>query len=184
MSDDNPVGDGPQQPPVYSSEQLVFIDAEASGLERGSWPIEIGIAEACLDGSVRVQSNLIRPHPSWPEELWSSASAQVHGIPRSRLDSAHPAEIIAAEYIELMAGKTLVSHAPEFDGPWLEMLAATISPTETFRMVGINTVIAQFGFTGIKRAFNFLNTMPPPHRAGEDAARLARAWVAASGGGN
>jgi DNA polymerase III epsilon subunit-like protein len=184
MSDNTHFGDESQQPFQYSCDQLVFIDFEASGLGRGSWPIEIGIAEVRPDGSARFQSNLIRPHSSWPDNLWSPASAQIHGIPRERLDSAHPAEIIAAEYIELIAGKTLVSDAPEFDGPWLEKLAATISTTETFNILGINAVIAQFGFAGIRRAFNYLNAVEPPHRAGEDAARLARAWVAASGCGN
>jgi DNA polymerase III epsilon subunit-like protein len=183
MRNDMLVGDGLQTPTVYNRDQLVFSDFEASGLERGSWPIEIGIVEIRSDGSVRVQSNLIRPHPSWREELWSPASAQIHGIFRERVDSAHPAEIIAAEYIELIAAKTLVSDTPEFDGPWLDKLAATISATKTFNILGFNAVIAQFGFAGIKRAFNYLNAEEPPHRACEDAARLAKALLTASEGG-
>jgi DNA polymerase-3 subunit epsilon len=180
MSDDNNVGDGGQHLPVYNRDQLVFIDFEASGLERGSWPIEIGIAEVRPDGLVPVQSNLIRPHPSWPEELWSPASAQIHGIPRRRLDSAHTAEIIAAEYLELIAGKTRVSDAPEFDNRWLDMLGSTISATDIFDVVGFNVAIAQFGFSGIRRFHAFWDRFPPSHRAGDDAARLAMAWLAAS----
>jgi DNA polymerase-3 subunit epsilon len=180
MSDDRNVDDGAQQLPVYDRDQLVFIDFQASSLERGSWPIEIGIAQVRSDGSVYVQSNFIRPHPSWPEKLWSPASAQIHGIPRRRLDSAHTAEIIAAEYLELIAGKTRVSDAPKFDNRWLDMLGSTISATDIFDVVGFNVAIAQFGFSGIRRFHAFLDRFPPSHRAGDDAARLAMAWLAAS----
>lgn len=182
MSDDQKVGGNQQQLSALERDRLIFLSFQASGPERGAWPIEIGTAQVQSDGSVRVQGNLIRPHPSWRKDLWSPASEQIHGLTLERLNSAPLADLIAAEFLELIAGLTLISNAPEFDGPCFDMLAATISVTDTFDILGYNAAIALFGFAGIKRAHAFLRGSCPSHRAGNDAARLAMAWFVASKG--
>ena len=158
MSGQNHANGCQYQLPPLDRSRLVFLSFQASGPERGSWPIEIGIARVRSDGSVRAQGSLIQPHPTWPENQWSPASEQINGISLEMLNSAPPADVIAAEYLELMAGMTLVSDSLELDSHCLDMLA------------------------GIKRAHSFLRGLHPSHRAGHDAGRLALAWVAAAKG--
>jgi DNA polymerase III epsilon subunit-like protein len=182
MSDDSRINGDQHQLPALDRERLIFLNFQTAGQDRGSWPIEIGTARVQSDGSVRVQGNLIRPHPSWREDLWSSAHKQIHDISRDRLKSAQPADLIAAEYLELIAGLTIVSNDPEVDRFCLDMLAETIFATDTFDILGFNAAIAPFGFPGIKRAHAFQKGLRPSHRAGNDAARLAMAWYAACEG--
>ena len=82
---------------------MLFVDFEASGLSGGSWPIELGLAWI-ERGKARSASRLIRPHPSWPEAVWSAESAEMHRIPRRALDRAWPAERVAAWAAGRMAG--------------------------------------------------------------------------------
>jgi hypothetical protein len=182
MSGQNHANGCQYQLPPLDRSRLVFLSFQASGPERGSWPIEIGIARVRSDGSVRAQGSLIQPHPTWPENQWSPASEQINGISLEMLNSAPPADVIAAEYLELMAGMTLVSDSLELDSHCLDMLAATISAPDTFDVQGYNAIFAPYGFAGIKRAHSFLRGLHPSHRAGHDAGRLAVAWVAAAKG--
>lgn len=170
----------PMSPPGLDRGNLVFLDFEASGLEPGSWPIEIGLARIRSDGTVRVNACLIRPHPTWSEHLWSPSSAEVHGISRSELDGAYPADLIAADFLELLVGRVIVSDAPDFDQRWLDMLAELIDPAPRFVIRDFDLAIAPFGFEGVKRGYEILDALPSRHRAGDDAARLARAWLAAA----
>lgn len=91
------------------------------GPEPNSWPIEVGLA--WLDErKVVVESRLIRPRPEWPEDDWNPVSEEVHGIPRSDLDDAASADDVASWLWETVAGRQLVSDAPEFDQRWLDRL--------------------------------------------------------------
>ena len=56
-----------------SHTDLLFLDFEACALGPSSWPIEIGAAWI-EEGKVRPASRLIRPHPSWPRDAWSTGS--------------------------------------------------------------------------------------------------------------
>lgn len=164
----------------YDRADLMFLDFEASGLEAGSWPIQIGIARVQDDDTVSIHEELIRPHPTWPEKLWSPVSAQVHGIPRSALDAAAEAHQVATRVIDLLAGRTLVSDAPEFDERWLHMLTATVDPSLSLVVEDFDSVLAaSCGMDGIRRAYAKLDELPAPHQAGADAARLAHAWLSA-----
>ncbi|MBU2359980.1 MAG: hypothetical protein KKB02_13795 [Alphaproteobacteria bacterium] len=76
---------------------FVFVDFEASSLDADSWPIEVGVAWIS-DGTVHSWSSLIRPETHWKRSAWSAASAQVHGITLSDLDTAPSAYGVAHEY--------------------------------------------------------------------------------------
>ena len=72
-----------------------FIDVEASGLGRGSYPIEIGISLASGDRHCW----LIRPPAHWTH--WDPGAEAVHHISRARLiERGRPAEEVAAELNE------------------------------------------------------------------------------------
>lgn len=44
---------------------FVILDFEASGLDAGGWPIEIGLSGIGEDGAVGTWSSLIRPDLGW-----------------------------------------------------------------------------------------------------------------------
>jgi hypothetical protein len=58
----------------------VFIDFEASSLNKDSYPVEV--AWVFEDG--RSRSFLIRPAPGWTD--WSAEAEAIHGISRDQLD--------------------------------------------------------------------------------------------------
>lgn len=165
--------------PKLLAGDIVFVDLEASGLGPGSWPIEVGLAKLHADGSISIDVSLVRPHPTWDETCWNLESAQVHNIPRATLDRAEdPAEV--ALWVHHLIGDSLaVSDAPEFDGRWLAKLFATRDPAPHVRLWDFDQAVAEaFTRQAVERVYRSLDATPAPHRAGDDAARLARAWRA------
>lgn len=101
-----------------------FIDFEASGLGRGSWPIEIGVSRISGSGKVETWASLIMRHATWLPENWSPAAEDVHGILLCELEQAPPAERVIREFKKQVGNRLIVADAPEFDRGWLEKLLA------------------------------------------------------------
>lgn len=160
----------------------LFIDFEASGLSADSRPIEIGLA-AVERGDVQVASRLIRPDPAWPMAAWDPISADVHGISLAELARAEPAHAVARWAAERMAGRTVIADAPEWDGRWLRtLLAAAEGLGEPPRVHDFDILVAaRLSVARARRVYAALDRLAAPHRAGPDAERLARAWLAGRG---
>ena len=157
---------------------IKFLDCEASSLDADSWPVEVGLAWLA-EGRIEARSSLIRPDPSWSMQAWSPASAAVHGIPLAELRQAPPAPEVARWVAGIVGDATLVSDAPEWDGRWLARLYETadglrLPLVRDFDMM----VAARCDMAATRRVYAALDAIPAPHRAGPDAARLARAWAA------
>ncbi|MDE3821686.1 3'-5' exonuclease [Sinorhizobium meliloti] len=96
---------------------IVFLDFEASSLNKKSFPIEV--AWVFQDG--RSRSYLIRPAPDWTD--WSAEAEEVHGISRGMLRAEGlPVAFVAEEMIRELAGHWLYASAPSWDGKWLSLL--------------------------------------------------------------
>ena len=132
---------------------LVFIDFEASSLERGSFPIELGWVTEDGTGT----SVLIRPEPGWRE--WSPQSQAIHGI--SRADLARdgiPAAEAALLASDAFDGNTVLADRPAWDGAWLNMLlAAAGRPSRK---------VEDLDGALIKACFPLLSLLPPPGEPG------------------
>ena len=166
----------------YEQADLVFLDIEAAGLAPGAWPIEIGLACILPSGGIVSDSELIRPDPTWQEDLWSPESAEVHRIPRQMLDTAPEATDVAAWTMERLAGRVAVSDAPEYDGRWLRTLLLTVETDPVVRIVDFDRLVAMaFDTARLRRVYHALDLLPTPHRAAPDAERLARAYLAGTG---
>ena len=161
---------------------LVFVDLEASSLDPDGWPVEVGLARR-EGGHTLVGARLIRPEAGWPMSAWSPESAAVHNIPLAELRCADPAPAVARWVIEETAGRRLVSDAPAFDGRWLSRLLVTLGPdVPTPRILDFDVLVAtHLDLQGAMRAYGHLDAHPAPHRAGPDAERLLRAWLAGRG---
>lgn len=82
-----------------NAENLLFLDIEASGLRRGSFPIEVGVAWLSIV-DIGSRAELIEPAPHWNRSSWSPDSEAVHGISRGVLACrGRPAEEVGTSRI-------------------------------------------------------------------------------------
>lgn len=111
----------PSHPQTSASDlkDIAFIDLEASGLSARSWPIEVGW---CFVAGAP-EARLIRPAEQWSLDDWSKDAEALHGVPHAILlkDGAEPKDVCEA-LNEALAGKTVYSDAPDWDGFWLYRL--------------------------------------------------------------
>lgn len=78
---------------------LMTIDFEASSLDEGTYPIEVGVCRwTSPDATIEGWSTLIAPIPAWCDHgSWSPSSQEVHGIkPEELAAGMSPTEAIAA----------------------------------------------------------------------------------------
>jgi DNA polymerase-3 subunit epsilon len=163
---------------IVKTTPAYFLDFEASSLDQDSWPIEIGIAWT-EGGSVLCESKLIRPEPNWHESAWSKASADIHGLSLNQLisDGEH-AQDVAAWFKTLNRGIAITDN-PEFERRWLIRLLAPAPPFPDVQILDFDSYVRMTlpDAAAVTRVYEALNKEPTPHRAGPDAARLARAWL-------
>lgn len=163
----------------FKIEDLIFVDFEASSLEPESWPVEIGLSWI-EDQTVKSWSSLIRPDPAWSMEAWSDVSAEIHGIPLEDLHVAPSARDVAKEFIVLKSGKILLSDAPEFESRWATRLVHVVMDCPEVQFYHFDNAAAHF-FDGyaLDCLYERLERLHAPHRAGDDAERLAKAFLRA-----
>jgi hypothetical protein len=156
---------------------LLFLDFEASSLTPGSWPVEIGYAwiEA---GRVRSRATLIAPRTDWSMDDWSEVSARVHGIPLAAIRAGAPADVVAGE-TDRFAEFEVVSENPAWEQRWLDRLRAGRRPRIEVRPIRA-ALRERLDDAAAGAVVQALFRSAAPHRAGPDAERLARAWLAAT----
>lgn len=169
--------------------RVAFIDLEASSLNSGSVPIEVGWVLA--DGTG--ESHLIRPALGWTD--WSSASEAVHGIGRDTLlREGKEVARVAQRVAEALRGWTLFADQPAFDQYWLDMvMQAGAQPLRRVHHVGhahgatLRPLLDRHGaevVQGMARRWRGLAEQEEEcrpgvrHRALPDAQRLWRVWDA------
>lgn len=164
---------------IHAIEKYVALDFEASSLSADSWPIEVGLS--WLAGREVVSwSSLIRPANEWPLSAWSPASEQVHGIPFETLFDAPTPQTVTSKLRALLAGRSPVSDAPDFDGRWLERLMnATGAPVPGPILDFDQVNFSHFHGASLDSLYERFERSAVPHRAGPDSARMARAWLRA-----
>ncbi len=99
----------------------IFLDCEASSLDpKHSYPIEI--AWGGPDGDIA--SHLINPYGymlDWDD--WDPYAQSAHGLSRKFLREQGESPVLVAEVLcEALAGKTVYTDAPEYDGFWVKRL--------------------------------------------------------------
>lgn len=97
--------------------RCLFVDIEASGLHRNSYPIEIGWCDISGVG----EALLIRPESSWTH--WDPEAERLHGISRLAIErQGLPREQVAARFRAFSDGRVILVDSPEYDSRWLSML--------------------------------------------------------------
>lgn len=170
----------------------VFLDFEASSLNKHSFPVEVGwVLE---DGSG--EGHLIRPAPHWTD--WDPSAEAMHRLSRSRLQrEGEDVALVCDRVVGLFAGNTVYCSAPSWDGHWLSMLLrAAGKPRHLVRMADTHAVFedaARQRLGGddeaaiarlVARARKEAEGWPVEHRAEADARREWRIWRSILHGGS
>ena len=159
----------------------IFLDFEASSLNKQSYPIEVGwVLE---DGTV--EGHLIRPAPNWTD--WDDTAQAVHGISREQLEREGEAhDVVCARLVEIFEGNVVYASAPSWDGHWLSrLLRAAGRPRHLLRLKDSEEafVAAARMHAGVELAAQRVaeareraNAAPVAHRAVDDARREWSIW--------
>ena len=157
----------------------VFLDFEASSLNKQSYPIEVGwVFEDGTD-----EGYLIKPAPGWTD--WDDSAEAIHGISRQQLEqegTAHDA--VCTRLVEVFEGNVVYASAPSWDGHWLSMLLrAAGRPRHLLRLKDTEVVFleaanARGGSAAerIGQARKVVEAGPVAHRAVADARREWSIW--------
>lgn len=163
---------------------LILLDFEASSLGRRSYPIEVGVALAIGEsGPILYWSTLIKPASAWTRSGdWDPAAERVHGIAPHELGTGMSVQD-TAQALNRACGP--IGHAfcdgGEYDAMWLERLFAAAGCSPEFQLHDLTSLFVT-DRTLHRRFVDILAGTAPPHRAGDDAARLCLAMVRAGGG--
>ncbi|NDV50183.1 hypothetical protein [Salipiger sp. PrR003] len=162
---------------------LRFVDIEACNGGPDAWPVEIGWSRIQMpeepEGQIGFDttSSMIRPASQWDESKWSRHAQDVHGIARSTLVNAPRAYEVAAQVLEALNRPELVivSDSPRNDQPWMDTLLETVCAKGWIQITSpwqaLNGLATPEEIAATKA---WLRENKGPHRAGEDAERLAR----------
>jgi hypothetical protein len=163
---------------------LILLDFEASSLSDSSFPIEVGVAVApTAQGPIHVWSSLIKPDRNWTaSDDWDPAAEAVHHIPWADLVQGQSPRDVALALNSIIGP---VGHAycdgGYYDGMWMERLfkAAKIAPAFALWDMARLFLLDRGLY---RRVCALLAENVAPHRAGDDAARLCGALLAATSG--
>lgn len=156
---------------------LVTFDFEASSLEVGSYPIEVGACRWSEPGRpMETWSTLIRPLPAWLERgSWSSAAQAIHKIQRSELDAGMTCSEAVEAMNAIVGNSAAYCDGGSYDLMWLRMLARGSTSALKLKFGDIGFLKQRLGDGGKRRMEDWLAAVPAPHRAAADAERLMKA---------
>jgi hypothetical protein len=149
------------------------IDIEASGLGRGSYPIEIGFV--LPDG--RGDCMLIRPTELW--QHWDPLAESLHHISRDQLlRHGKPIEEVIERLEAQLHGKTVYSDGWGNDYSWLAALYDAVDRRPGFRLDSLQKLLTQeeLGRWDVMKATVSREAAHERHRASADA-RLLQSTV-------
>ena len=160
-----------------TDRRIAILDVEASALDAGSYPIEVGVA--LVHGRsepIGVGAKLIRPTKEWLDTgVWSKSSEAVHSIKLKRVQrEGEPVEEVCDWLNGLLGADTIVAtDAPRYDQDWLDTLFAAAEREQKFRIFDFQMLTRDFSADQHRHLAYRLGKDAPPHRAAEDAMRLA-----------
>ena len=160
-----------------NGRNIAILDVEASALEPGSFPIEVGVALVRGPSEpIGVGAKLIQPTTDWIETgVWSKSSEAIHGIPLEVVKRERvPVEEVCDWLNGLLGSNTIVAtDAPRCDQDWLDTLFEAAGREQRFRIFDYQVLTRDFSADQHRQLAYLLRQDSAPHRADEDALRLA-----------
>jgi hypothetical protein len=100
-----------------------FLDIEASSFGERSWPVAV----AWSDPAGAITRLLVNPSGVAGWDDWEPAAEAVHGLSREHLErNGWPPDYVAERLENDLAGRTVYTDAPDYDGRWLATLFSTL----------------------------------------------------------
>jgi hypothetical protein len=116
-----------------------ILDIEASGFGKGSYPIEIGIADENSD----THSWLVLPEKDWTH--WHDEAEKLHKINREELFSHGEKPVVIANKLnELFEGQILYSDGWGFDSGWLNLLFYVAGKNMFFKLETLPRILTEY----------------------------------------
>lgn len=168
---------------------ICFIDLEASGPHRGSYPIEVEWSSPDLVSG----GFLISPAPDWGPDDWRRTAELVHGISlEDCLAQGASVQEAAVRLNRALAERTLYSDAPDYDRSWLLRLyeAAHMQPAFSLKLLPLEPLLRDTlrarghndWWPDIEDLSRHVDTRHPrTHRAEADARHMAAMYRSALG---
>jgi hypothetical protein len=164
---------------------LYMIDFEASSLEPGGYPIEVGLALwPAADEPIFSWSSLIRPTDDWLKHGdWSKASREVHGISQNEAvrTGREPVKVAKAINEALSQSGVVWCDGGPYDAQWARTLFKAAGLKMVCPLGDWHQLVAAVGGEARENALEWLERIPPRHRAREDAEHLLHALAYAVG---
>ena len=115
----------------------IILDVEASGLGRGSYPIEVGVANT--EG--QVNCSIIRREPQWKH--WDPRAEILHGISREiLLEHGKAPAMVATMLNEQLAGQIVYTDAWGNDSSWIALLFDAAELPQQFRLESLRSLLS------------------------------------------
>ncbi len=143
------------------SKDIIIIDCEASGLNKESYPIEVGV-------SFKEDSFgfLIKPHKTW--NYWSMSAENIHNIKKEDLFKNGLSCYEAANFLNnQLRGLTLFSDAVDFENFWINKLFEITQCEKLFDIESIYEL--SFDYNYYKKIKEKMSNTMITHRAENDA---------------
>lgn len=152
----------------------IILDIEASGFGAGSYPVEIGYADASGQG----WSAQVQPHTDWLH--WDMEAEKLHQQSRQSLEvHGHTAREIALHLNHVFCGKTVYTDGWYQDFVWLHSLyeAAGLNPNFKLEDLRLTLTAEQKAVWHETKQILRDNTALQHHRALADAKVLQLTWL-------
>ena len=115
-----------------------FLDIEASGFGRHSYPIEVG----CVLPDGRSFCSLIRPEPEWVH--WDPTAEKLHHISRELAESlGRPALEVAQLLNTQLRGQTVYSDGWANDFTWIGALFEAVDLRPYFKLESLRCLLSE-----------------------------------------
>ena len=119
------------------SDMPAFVDVEASGFGRGSYPIEVGF----VDSEGQAFCCLIHPVEDWHH--WDAEAEALHGISRELLmRHGRPPAWVAAELNNRLRGQVVYCDGWAHDYPWLARLYDSADLVPSFQLRDLRQLLS------------------------------------------
>ncbi|KAA2235883.1 hypothetical protein [Salinarimonas soli] len=155
---------------------LYTIDFEASSLEPGGYPIEVGLAFwGAPDEPVYSWSTLICPTDEWTQHGdWSKASRAVHGISQAEAKAhGRPPSLVAKAVSEaLTTCRVLWCDGGPYDAQWARALFKPAGLRLPCPLGDWHQLLRTLDNNTRDRALHWIEQTPAEHRARADAELL------------
>ncbi|MBT0571599.1 hypothetical protein KIK84_14825 [Curvibacter sp. CHRR-16] len=123
---------------MQHSDLPTILDIEASGLGKGSYPIEVGYV--LPNGSA--YCTLIAPQPEWTQ--WDKQAAGLHGIGREQIERCgKPVQEVAQHLNTVLAGQTVYTDAWANDYSWLNALFEAANAQPRFKLESLRSLLTE-----------------------------------------